>query len=666
MFCSNCGNPVADNANFCMYCGTKLAKISAVVLAPTNQEILMDTNECKAMALEPISFSIQGNTLSFDSCIAEYTNLRKNFLSNFFNHCTEAIKKIKAQQVSNLDDYLDIYCTYGLGVIDWLYDEALHLLLGHNIYDIAKNQIINEYNPEESEFLDAYAEFEDKYASIVASAQELENYRELRKASRGRWIGGGFGVSGAVKGAITAGALNLGSDMIHGIGDVFRSASDNAKITRQKEELLKINWLSIFSVRLLIDASEIFDVAIDILDDRGVIEKPQLHVDQANAYYENSCRLSEEKEQIRLAAKAIELSPYDERYYLRLSHLIGVYNCDFIAIAEYFLPDAFLYEIAKDEHNLYSGSFKTKDGYSQQELDRLLSVFKKRFQSIKSLHQSSPDSTIIEFYVKKLYPKEKAFYQDFFEKRCTSEDGLKFDSIEALNQYNNDIKIFKSYDSKRAAAWDLKAQLQLLGDLEKEVITSPPVVEHIDSWKKYLEEMQRYNEAYKLSIHYYLQCTFSDESTAHAEEIKPKLEKYLSKTKFAPIQEILFIQELPYAPSFFSDKKQLCWLVVTDYSIILIKDNQIVLDVEVSDLKFIHFTSMSLCLQSGTTKVEIKLYNDSESNDFSKKRLYMTTEETINSALKQAHENHDNKLCPHCRSSLYPGSLFCGDCGFRL
>ncbi len=65
----------------------------------------------------------------------------------------------------------------------------------------------------------AYYDFIDdvlnQYAEIYDEKKQLADYRNSVIAGRSRWMGGGFGLKGAIKGAITAGAMNIGTDFLH-------------------------------------------------------------------------------------------------------------------------------------------------------------------------------------------------------------------------------------------------------------------------------------------------------------------------------------------------------------------------------------------------------------------------------------------------------------------
>jgi len=63
-------------------------------------------------------------------------------------------------------------------------------------------------------------------------------YRRARKAYRSQWIGGGFGFSGALKGAVSAGVLNMGSGAIHSVVNAVGNANTRHKANKQKIALI--------------------------------------------------------------------------------------------------------------------------------------------------------------------------------------------------------------------------------------------------------------------------------------------------------------------------------------------------------------------------------------------------------------------------------------------
>lgn len=77
----------------------------------------------------------------------------------------------------------------------------------------------------------------NQYASVEQEKDNLAYKRNVQKASRGRWQGGGFGMKGAIKGAMNAAVLNAGSDLFHSIGDGIARSGDRKYINDQFESL---------------------------------------------------------------------------------------------------------------------------------------------------------------------------------------------------------------------------------------------------------------------------------------------------------------------------------------------------------------------------------------------------------------------------------------------
>lgn len=79
----------------------------------------------------------------------------------------------------------------------------------------------------------------EKYIGIEKKKDEVKKYRELRKASRGRWVGGGFGVGGALAGAAMAGTANMIGGLGHSAVNMFGNMGTDAAAQREGQKLYK-------------------------------------------------------------------------------------------------------------------------------------------------------------------------------------------------------------------------------------------------------------------------------------------------------------------------------------------------------------------------------------------------------------------------------------------
>ena len=75
---------------------------------------------------------------------------------------------------------------------------------------------------------------------ITALDNDVENVKlenELNKSMRGRWSGGGFGLKGAVKGAVMSSALNAGTGLVYSAFNGISNALAKSNATKKKKEV---------------------------------------------------------------------------------------------------------------------------------------------------------------------------------------------------------------------------------------------------------------------------------------------------------------------------------------------------------------------------------------------------------------------------------------------
>ena len=666
MFCSNCGKRIVDDSKFCMYCGSRITYLDAM---PTELSSISTEKACNfSNNSEPekeyVFFPIHGTTLKFDASINEFTLLRKNFLTAFFEQDSVVQQRFSKQRINNLDDYLDIFSEYGTQMLDWLYDRSIDLLLSKGIYNITKNHIIEQYVPNNSTFMREYESFEEKYISVIASEQELAEYRRIKKASRGKWVGGGFGIKGAVKGAVTAGALNLGASVLHGIGDTISSSVERAKINEKKSQVLQErNWALRFSRDLQDDACGLFIQIAKILNEYHKIELPLLDNAQSSAYLENARKITNYDSKVEILLKSIQSYPYKQGAYFDLTQLLGIFDKELICIMEFFLNDEMLELLIKADHARFSKKYLNYEKDSDEQLDSKISEMEKRFTSFED-DDFYKKSSLVTIYKNEVCDDERKLYSNIVQKRCTASDGTILNSVEELERYNHDYEIFSRFFERSRTEWKLDQQFELLSEVKKRGIQAPLVLEKIKTWEEYLNNMASLKENYILSDAYYLKTVFPQESIAHAKEIENQIQSFVGKMPYAPIQTVLFAAELREY-NFLADDG-IAWLIVSDYSLALFKVSSKNIDVvDMKGVERIRFSSTKLEVL-GKTQKEIKFSNYTFSDEPKDREPYERAEKTINGALSKMKKYQGEPICPKCGRPVILNAAFCGECGFRF
>lgn len=108
------------------------------------------------------------------------------------------------------------------------------------IYDIDARQFFEEfYQRRYFHWEEDFGEVQDSYMSIRLKQKQLDEYRTMRRQTRSRWVGGGFGIGGALKGAAKAGAMNMASGALHGLFNAGAKVLSMADESNKKSSLYR-------------------------------------------------------------------------------------------------------------------------------------------------------------------------------------------------------------------------------------------------------------------------------------------------------------------------------------------------------------------------------------------------------------------------------------------
>ncbi len=247
--CPDCGKMVSKRAVSCPNCGCP----SEFFLAESNQEETNDINNVshevelgersddrigqREEVLEKKDeelldeFVIIGKKFSYPRSAELYIESIK--YHNEMAAKTEVALKKKYDETNNADDLLKSVIPSAIRIIDKVVNENLEILY-HSGINIDEEDFKEKYGINLEAFITGLCA---EYNNIVKDAQNVQRAREYERASRSRWEGGGFGISGAIKGAVKAGALNAVTGVGRAISDSIVDSSDNANTNRAKTEL---------------------------------------------------------------------------------------------------------------------------------------------------------------------------------------------------------------------------------------------------------------------------------------------------------------------------------------------------------------------------------------------------------------------------------------------
>lgn len=178
----------------------------------------------------------------------EFTQEQKNFAEINQMYEKLAVKKTEEFKVGFDERYTDM--SYMLDGIDTFFHNfilkeviecSIKYLQARGVYTVDETvfkKYMDEMGPLNHYWYPACEQLREKYNTIMAINQEEHDYRELRKDARGRVIGGGFGVEGAIKGMVTAEAMNLAIGAVHSAVNAVGNSQSNSRMKKASDELL--------------------------------------------------------------------------------------------------------------------------------------------------------------------------------------------------------------------------------------------------------------------------------------------------------------------------------------------------------------------------------------------------------------------------------------------
>lgn len=250
MYCANCGKKMSDNESKCKNCGYILEvkkenfqsnqesknKEDCLEITNTNTESISIINQdtCK-------KFPLLGQTVTIGNDLKERADIDYIFRTKA---CELAQQLSQEYDKTYKKDETFIENIYSSGIKKMLvFISEIHTyFIELQIYQIDESMIKDRCTPFiENIYNVPFEDISNKVEDIMLSANiEIDN-TNFRKNSRGRWIGGGFGVSGALKGAAIAGGFNAVSGALHSVTAGISNSLTKLNLQRDIEKAYKVH-----------------------------------------------------------------------------------------------------------------------------------------------------------------------------------------------------------------------------------------------------------------------------------------------------------------------------------------------------------------------------------------------------------------------------------------
>lgn len=256
----------------------------------------------------------------------------------------------RLEKIDSINVLIDTVDSIAQMQIDSAIGKSINMLMENGIidYDIARFKNIAGdsviFSSQKTTRL-----LKQNYQELKRKELEYQRQKEISRANRSRWEGGGFGVGGAIKGAITAGAMNAVTNGVRGVGDSIVDMSDASKYKEARRSLLndrnlkglKEDFQSCILNGVRITFAQILEEKTG-KDARYILWEGET---QAIAIYNNIDRMTNNQQKIHALKEIIELNPYKWQYLqyaLDNCESMGIPLKDIQNIAEYVEKPSFL------------------------------------------------------------------------------------------------------------------------------------------------------------------------------------------------------------------------------------------------------------------------------------------------------------------------------------
>lgn len=238
MFCMKCGAELPNDAKFCFKCGARIEK--EALNNNAEESVFQHKNQNTNVAAQKRTDNGSANwlilplgkrKLRFPASMKKYCENYRFYMQLAERKHDEFLQEYQKLGVETIEDVLDKVEPFLFQKCAEVTNECFRRLLELNIRSCSVESYsklaMSYYDPEQ-----ASKPYYAQASKIASLAQKLKSYRAIQRASRGKWVGGGFGLKGAIKGAAIAGGMNAADNVLHGITDTVTDVSDQMKIRK--------------------------------------------------------------------------------------------------------------------------------------------------------------------------------------------------------------------------------------------------------------------------------------------------------------------------------------------------------------------------------------------------------------------------------------------------
>lgn len=419
----------------------------------------------------------------------------------------------------------------------------------------------------------------------MQNKQALEAFRVAQRESRSRWQGGGFGVSGAIKGAVTASVMNIGMDFVRSFGDSVTNRSDNAHINgdlirlyKNKKIRSEMCWGVYWCIK------NAYSALMKELSSRKLLETCELDENGAKILFENAGQFANNREEyVGKVMECILKYPGDRRYYdAIMPEILSHEGDDFERFLKFwnieFLGDEYRKKKKEEQDNIV----KQKQALEQQktEIDRA-QLFDTLFDSYKATYEKE-NGRITEIVPNVYYKFIRPCLHEYCIQTGVYEESNKLIILDLAFGFDDDIDYIPEGAVRKKQLNDYLLYIRKInrdgGFTGEEYINSMPKFIDVRSFLGFLSkiEMQCLGKGdFFFSGQYYLKP-----GVVYDED------KYTRRGLEPCINELILLQKEAHVEKMFSEEDTLVFMI-TEKHLAIQSSNKKYIVLDLSKIKYL-------------------------------------------------------------------------------
>lgn len=255
-----------------------------------------------------LEYKLFGKTVVFDDAAERYFDLSQQ------EHKAEKAVSLEFkswyEEQKSIEKVISEYENYAFNIVkEMAAKPIMKMIKDYQIYDVSVEEYVERCM--DGQYIESAIELvEGRFYKIIDNQEAEKAYRAARKANRGRWQGGGFGVGGALKGAMKAGAMNAVTGMGHSIVNAAGNAGAAANAAVAKQNLYQNSEIkNILEEAILQELVATFGLSIQLINERkGKYIYSTFDSNKAMALFQNAKEIVDK--QCELLPQAVARCPW--------------------------------------------------------------------------------------------------------------------------------------------------------------------------------------------------------------------------------------------------------------------------------------------------------------------------------------------------------------------